>query len=152
MTDQYLKVGDAAPDFELPSVGDKSVKLSDFREKKNVILSFHPMAWTGICANQMQDLQKDIQTMVDKDTVALGISTDTVPSKQAWAETLGISDVELLSDFEPKGDVARKYGVYRDEGFSERAVFVVDKTGNITFVKIYPMGEKPDLAEIFPIL
>lgn len=55
-------------------------------------------------------------------------------------------------DFEPKGEVAKKYGIYRDDGFAERAVFVVDRDGIIRFAKVYPIKEKPDLTEIFPVL
>ena len=100
----------------------------------------------------MQDLESNIQTFNDTDTVALEISVDSVPAKTAWAESLGISHVEFLSDFEPKGDVAKKYGIFREEGFSERAVFVVDKDGMICFMKVYPIKEKPDLLEIIPVL
>ncbi len=152
MSHHYPKVGDQAPDFELPAVGNKKVRLSQFRGKKNVVLSFHPLAWTGICAAQMQDLQANIKLLTDKDTVALGISVDSVPSKKAWAESLGITEVEFLSDFEPKGAVAKLYGIYREEGFSERAVFVVDKQGIIRFAKIYPIKEKPDVGEFCAVL
>jgi peroxiredoxin len=153
MSHHYPKVGDKAPDFELPAVGNKKVRLSDYRGKKNVVLSFHPLAWTGICAAQMKDLQQNIRTLTDKDTVALGISVDSVPSKKAWAESLGITQVEFLADFEPKGAVAKLYGIYREEdGFSERAVFVVDKEGIIRFAKIYPIKEKPDFGEFCAVL
>jgi peroxiredoxin len=152
MSHHYPKVGEMAPDFELPAVGNKKIRLSDYRGKKNVILSFHPLAWTGICAAQMQDLEKNIQTLIDKDTVALGISVDSVPTKQAWAESLGIRHVEFLSDFEPKGEVARKYHIYREDGTSERAVFVVDKQGIILFAQVFPIKEKPDLLQIIPVL
>ena len=152
MSHHYPKIGEKAPDFELPAVGDKNIRLSDYLGKKNVILSFHPLAWTGVCAAQMKDLENNIQRFTDTDTVALEISVDSVPTKDAWAESLGISHVEFLSDFEPKGDVAKKYGIFREEGFSERAVFVVDKEGTVRFAKVYPIKEKPDLLKIFPVL
>lgn len=152
MSHHYPKVGEAAPDFELPAVGDKKIKLSDYRGRKNVILSFHPLAWTGLCAAQMQDLETHIQKFIGTDTVALGISVDSVPTKQAWAESLGVNQVEFLADFEPKGEVAKKYGIYREEGFSERAVFVVDRGGIIRYAKVYPIKEKPDLTQIIPVL
>ena len=152
MSHHYPKVGATAPDFELPAVGNKKVRLSAYRGKKNVLLSFHPLAWTGLCAAQMQDLEQHLQTFIDTDTVALGISVDSVPTKQAWAESLGVKQIELLSDFEPKGEVAKRYGVYREEGFSERAVFVVDKGGIIQFARVYPIKEKPDLTRIIPVL
>jgi len=152
MSDLPIQVGDMAPDFELNAAGDKNIRLSDFQGKKNVILSFHPLAWTGICAAQMKDLQEEIRTLNENETVALGISVDSVPSKQAWAETLSIKDVLLLSDFEPKGDVAKKYGIYRKEGFSERAVFVVNKKGIVEYARIYPISQKPELDEVLKII
>lgn len=146
-------VGDTAPDFELPAAGGDTVRLRDFRGKKNVILSFHPLAFTGICSEQMKDLQANIGLLNEKDTVALGISVDSVPAKDAWAQSLGITDVIFLSDFEPKGAVARKYGIYVEEkGFDGRAVFIVDREGRISFVRVFPLGEKPNLAEILPVL
>ena len=152
MSHHYPKVGEQAPDFELPAVGDEKIRLGDYRGKKKIVLSFHPLAWTGICAIQMQNLQKNIKELIDKDTVALGISVDSVPSKTAWAESLGVKDVELLADFEPKGGVAEKYGILRDEGFAERAVFVVDKEGIIRFAKVYPIKEQPDVGEFCSVL
>lgn len=148
-----LKVGETAPDFELPGVGGKTVKLSDFQGKQSVILSFHPLAFTGICADQMKDLQANIDLLNEKETVALGISVDSVPTKDAWAQSLNVSDVIFLSDFEPKGDVGRKYGIYVGEkGFNGRAVFIVDKEGKIAFARVFATGEKPDLSEILPVL
>ncbi|UCE20407.1 MAG: redoxin domain-containing protein [Gemmatimonadota bacterium] len=152
MSHHYPKVGEKAPDFELPAVGDKRVRLSNFAGEKNVILSFHPLAWTGLCAAQMQDLEKNIEKWIETDTVALGVSVDSIPTKDAWADSLGVTHVEFLSDFEPKGEVAQMYGVYRENGFSERAIFVIDREGTIRFAKVYPIKEKPDLSEIFPVL
>ena len=152
MSQDHPNVGDMAPDFVLPAVSGKKIRLSDYRGKKNVILSFHPLAWTGVCAAQMQDLQNEIETLIDKETVALGINVDSIPSKQAWGESLGVKDVELLSDFEPKGMVAKDYHIYHEKGFSNRAVFVVDKKGIIKFAKVYPIPEKPNLAEIIPVI
>ena len=147
------KVREKAPDFELPAVGGKTVALRDYLGKKTVLLSFHPLAWTSICAEQMKDLQENIQTLMDKDAVALGISVDSVPTKTAWAQSLSITDVVFLSDFEPKGAVAKKYGVYVDEkGFGGRAVFVVNKEGIVIFAHVFPLGKKPDLSEIMPVL
>lgn len=151
--DHVPQVGEEAPDFELPAIGDKTIHLQDFRGSKNVILSFHPLAWTGVCADQMQDLQSNIQTFVDKDTVALGISVDSIPTKTAWAESLGVTDVEFLADFNPKGAVAKMYGIYIEEkGIGGRAVFVVDKEGVVQFSKVYPLPEKPNIDEIIVAL
>src|SRR5262245_9751454 len=88
----------------------------------------------------------------EHDTQVLGISVDSVPCNTAWAESLGGISYDLLSDFEPKGDVARRYGAYRQEGYSERALFVVDKQGNIAYKDIHAIGDVPDNEVIFDVL
>jgi peroxiredoxin len=98
----------------------KNIKLSDFEGKKN-LLSFHPLAWTKVCADQMMSLEKNRERLEKLRTVALGISVDTIPSKKAWAQQLGIENTRLLSDFWPHGKVAQLYGIFRDKvGLSER--------------------------------
>ena len=82
----------------------------------------------------------------------LGISIDSVPCNTAWAKSLGGITYDLLSDFEPKGEVARKYGAYRPEGYSERALFVVDKEGKIAYKDIHDIGDQPDNEVIFDVL
>lgn len=82
----------------------------------------------------------------------LGISVDSVPCNKAWAKSLGGISYDLLSDFEPKGEVAKKYGAYRPEGYSERALFVIDKEGRIVYKDIHKIDEQPDNEEIFEIL
>lgn len=87
------------------------------------------------------------------DTQVLGISVDSVPTKTAWAESLGLKSTILLSDFWPHGEIAERYGVLREEdGFAERAVFLVDKEGVVRHVKVHPLGEAPNLAELFQLL
>lgn len=82
----------------------------------------------------------------------LGISVDSVPCNVAWAKSLGGISYDLLSDFEPKGEVARLYGAYRPEGISERALFVIDKEGKIIFKDIHDISQQPDNEEIFEVL
>jgi len=86
------------------------------------------------------------------DTQVLGISVDSVPTKTAWAESMGLKSVLLLSDFWPHGEVAQRYGMLREEGFAERAVFLVDKKGVIRYARVYPLGETPDLKGLFKVL
>jgi peroxiredoxin len=139
-----LKPGDEAPDFELRSHKGGTVRLSDFRGKKNVVVAFHPLAFTPVCATQMTNYETDRPRVDQHDAVVLGISIDPQPSKAAWAKTLGPISFDLLSDFHPHGDVAKRYGVFREkEGFSERAVFVVDKQGRIAWSKTYDIPEQP---------
>jgi peroxiredoxin len=152
MDEVTLGVGDPAPDFTLKDQNDQEVTLSALRGKK-VVLSFHPLAWTRVCAIQMQDLEKHREDMERLGAVALGLSVDSVPCKKAWAESLGIQGTRLLADFWPHGGVARAYGIFREKnGFSERAVFIVDAEGVIRFKKIYPMREVPDIGEILAAL
>lgn len=82
----------------------------------------------------------------------LGISIDSVPCNTAWAKSLGGITYDLLSDFEPKGEVARKYGALRPEGYSERALFVVDKEGKIAYKDIHDISDQPDNEVIFDVL
>ncbi|MDH4066241.1 MAG: peroxiredoxin [Acidobacteriota bacterium] len=148
-----LKVGDEAPDFELRSHRGGSVKLSDFRGKRNVVLAFHPLAFTPVCAAQMCGYQSDLSRFDAADATVLGISIDAQPSKSAWAQTFGPISFDLLSDFYPHGDVARKYDVFREkDGISERAIFVVDKTGKIAWAKVYDIPQQPDNADLFAAL
>lgn len=143
-----LKTGDDAPDFELRSHRGGSVRLSDFRGKKNVVLAFHPLAFTPVCATQMSSYESDLARLAERDAVVLGISIDPQPSKTAWAKSLGRISFDMLSDFHPHGEVAQKYGVFRPkEGFSERAVFIVDKRGKIAWDKTYDIPEQPENEE-----
>jgi peroxiredoxin len=148
-----LKAGDAAPDFELRSHRGGSVKLSDFRGKKNVVIAFHPLAFTPVCAQQMSSYETDVKRFETADTAVLGISIDPQPSKTAWARELGVKSFDLLSDNHPYGEVARRFGVFREkEGFSERAIFVIDKNGKIAWARTYDIPEHPRNEEVFGAL
>jgi peroxiredoxin len=140
-----LQPGDDAPDFELRSHRGGTVRLSDFRGKKNVVLAFHPFAFTPVCANQMIGYESDSAQLKEQEAVVLGISIDPQPAKTAWAKSLGSISFDLLSDFHPHGEVAQRYGVFRQkEGFAERAVFVIDKQGKIAWSKTYDIPEQPN--------
>lgn len=148
-----LKVGDDAPDFELRSHRGGTVKLSSFRGQRQVVVAFHPLAFTPVCATQMSGYQTNLDRFEALGAAVLGVSVDAQPAKSAWAETLGAISFDLLSDFHPHGDVARRYGVYREnDGISERAIFVVDKQGKIAWAKTYAIPEPPDTAELLQVL
>jgi peroxiredoxin len=147
-----LTPGTPAPDFELSDQSRQPVRLSDFRGKKNVVLAFHPLAFTPVCATQMQTYQKEHSRFDELGTEVFGISIDAGPSKKAWADALGGISFPLLSDFHPHGRVASLYGVFRDDGISERAIFVVDKQGKIAWAKKYNIPEQPDTEELFTVL
>jgi peroxiredoxin len=146
------KIGDQAPDFTLKDQDGKEVRLSEFKGKK-VLLSFHPLAWTKVCAEQMKSLEEKADVFKSLNTIALGLSVDTVPSKNAWAKELGISKTRLLSDFWPHGETARALGIFREHnGFSERCNIAIDEKQRIAFVKVYEIPQLPDIQEIIDFL
>jgi len=145
-------IGKIAPDFVLKDQNGADFRLSELRGKR-VLLSFHPLAWTEVCAKQMQALEENRGVLESLNTIAIGLSVDTVPSKKAWADHLGIKAVRLLSDFWPHGQVARAYGIFREKnGFSERANIIVDVNGKIVFVKVYEIRQLPDIGEIIGVI
>ncbi len=149
---KVIKAGDKAPDFSLKDQHNKELRLSEFKGKK-VLLSFHPLAWTKVCARQMQSLEKNREVFDKLNTVALGLSVDTVPSKHAWAKELDIKEIRLLSDFWPHGEIAKLYGIFRAEnGISERANIIVDEEQKVIFVKVYDIPQLPDIDEIINLL
>jgi peroxiredoxin len=153
MSDKELQAGDVAPDFTLKDQNDKEITLSSFKRQKNVILSFHPLAFTRWCSAQMLVLDLALKELDEKyDTVALGISVDAQPSKATWAKALGLDSLPILADFHPQAAVAALYGVVHRAGFSRRAVFVVDKQGIIRFAKVYPIHSLPQPEEVYPVL
>jgi len=147
-----VDMGDSAPGFTLKDQNNEAFTLSELKGKK-VLLSFHPLAWTGICAKQMKSLE-DYKSIFDKlNTVALGVSVDTVPSKHAWAEELEIKETRLLSDFWPHGEVAKKFGIFLGEkGISGRVNIIIDEDQKIIFFKRYEISQLPDMEEIYDFL
>lgn len=118
-----------------------------------MLLSFHPLAWTKVCGQQMQSLEANQAAFERSGTVCLGMNVDPVPSKHAWAKELGIKKTPLLSDFWPHGMVANSLGLFREkDGFSERANVIIDEQGKVIFVKIYEIPQLPDINEIIDFL
>ena len=147
-----IKIGEEAKDFTLKDHDGNEVSLSSLRGRK-VLLSFHPLAWTGVCAKQMQSVDAKYEEFEALGTVPLGLSVDTVPSKKAWAKELGLKNLRLLADFWPHGAAAASLGIFRDEGgTSERANIILDEKGRVIFVKVYPMPELPDVGELLAFL
>ena len=143
-----IELGTKAPGFVLADQHGEKVDLEGLRGKR-VILSFHPLAFTPVCAKQMKALEENRKKFEELNAVALGISIDSVPAKHAWAKDLGIKKTQLLSDFWPHGAVASSYGVFRDvDGYSERAVIILDEDGIVRWSKVYPISEVPDMEEI----
>jgi len=147
-----IKIGDKIQDFTLRDHKGKDVHLEDFRGKK-VILSFHPLAWTNVCAEQMKALEENYELFTGLNTIAFGISVDPTPSKRAWAKELGIVHTKLLSDFWPHGEIAKRYGIFKEkEGVSERTNIILDEEQRVIFFRKYPAHELPDIMEISKLL
>jgi peroxiredoxin (alkyl hydroperoxide reductase subunit C) len=147
-----VKVGERAPDFTLPSVLGEKVSLSQYVGKKNVMLSFVPAAWTPVCSDQWPGYNLIQDIFDDNDTTLVGITVDNIPTLYAWTRQMVPESEELwftvLSDFFPHGAVADRYGVLRSDGVSERAVFLIDKTGVIRYIDVHDINDRPSLERI----
>lgn len=148
---EALKVGTPAPDFELNTTPDQRVKLSDFRGQR-VILAFYPADWSPVCGDQLA-LYNELRDEFSKHkAICIGISVDGAWCHAAFREQRGYK-LALLSDFEPKGAVARDYHVYRPtDGVSERALFVIDEGGVIRWAYVSPIGINPGADGILKAL
>ena len=141
-------VGATAPDFTLKDQNQKDVKLSDFRGKKNVVIVFYPLDWSPVCTNEHVCFVNDMKRFEQLDAQVLGLSVDSVWSHKAFAEKMGIH-YPLLADFQPRGAVADKFGVYlADRGITARAIAIVDRSGKVAWFKNYDIPTVPDLGEV----
>jgi peroxiredoxin len=137
-----LPASTLAPDFTLHSTPDQAVSLSEFRGQ-TVILAFYPADWSPVCGDQMALYNEVLSEFRRHNAELIGISVDGIWCHLAFAHDRKLH-FPLLADFEPKGDVARKYGVYRDhDGTSERALFVIDGSGIIRWSYVSPVGINP---------
>ena len=128
-----IGTGNEAPEFDLQVSGSERVRLSDFRGKRNVLLVFHPFAWTAICEEEALDLQANLPAFESADTEVILVSCDAAAARQAWREKLQLS-YTLASDFWPHGAAAKAYGVFNEaRGASVRGTFLIDKTGVVVW-------------------
>jgi len=143
-----VNAGDTAPDFTLPStVGDK-VTLSSYRGKKNVLLMFYPLDFSPVCSVENKQCAEILPSKGSADIQVLGISVDSLWAHKAFAAQNGI-EYPLLADFNPKGDVAKKYGVYlEDKGISARTAFVIGKDGKVKEVVASDIPVARDIAKL----
>ena len=146
-----LSAGTPAPDFSLHVTPDQKLSLSELRGKP-VILAFYPADWSPVCGDQMALYNEIRPEFARYGAELLGISVDGVWSHAAFAKDRHLH-FPLLSDFEPKGDVARRYASYRDgDGFCERSLFVIDKNGVIAWSYCSPVGVNPGADGILQAL
>lgn len=141
-------IGDLLEGFVLQDQDGEEVSLEELRGR-TVLLSFHPLAWTGICTKQMQAIEGAMDRFESMGVVPLGISVDAVPSKKAWADDMGLERLRILSDFWPHGEVARSADMFIEEmGVSGRANIALDGDGRVIMRKVYEIRELPDLEEV----
>jgi len=137
-----LEAGTPAPDFTLRSTPDQEVSLSDLRGRP-VILAFYPADWSPVCGDEMALFNAVRPDFQELGAEMIGISVDGVWCHAAFARARNLH-FPLLADFEPKGEVARRYGAYREkDGTSERALFVIDDKGTIAWSYLSPIGVNP---------
>jgi peroxiredoxin len=146
-----LPPGVEAPDFTLRSTPDQWLTLSEFRGQP-VVLAFYPADWSPVCGDQMALYNEILKDFHDLGAELMGISVDGAWCHAAFARDRKLH-FPLLADFEPKGDVARRYGVYRDkDGVSERALFVIDADGKVHWSFVSPIGVNPGADGILSAL
>ncbi len=141
-----VKVGDPAPDFELPALKGGTVRLSDFKGKKNVVLSFVPAAWTPVCSDQWPGYNLAMELFDQSNAKLIGISVDNTPTQYAWTKEMGGIEFTILSDFWPHGAVADTYGLLRSSGEAERALIIIDMKGIIRYIDVHDINLRPDLG------
>jgi peroxiredoxin len=144
-----LKVGDVAPEFTLPAVEGGTISLNQYRGRKNVVISFVPAAWTPVCSDQWPGYNIAKNLFDKHNAILLGITVDNIPTLYSWTRQMCNPNEKLwfpvLSDFYPHGAVASRYGVLRSEGVAERALFVINKKGIITYIDIHDINQRPFL-------
>jgi len=136
-----LDVGTEAPDFALKDQNNEVVRLSDFRGRKNVLLVFYPLAFSGTCQGELCAMRDNLNDFVNDSVQVLTLSVDSTYSHKVWADQQGYT-FPLLADFWPHGGVAQEYGVFNDKaGFALRGTFLVDTTGTVRFAEVNGPGE-----------
>ena len=139
-----LPVGTSAPGFTLLDQNRQPVTLGDFRGAKDVLLVFFPLAFTGICQGELDQLRDHLPDFENDDSAVLAISVGPAPTHKVWATESGFL-FPVLSDFWPHGAVSQAYGVFNDDaGVSNRGTFVVDQSGKIRFAEMKQPGEARD--------
>lgn len=148
---QILAPGTKAPDFTLPVTADQKLSLSELKGQP-IVLAFYPADWSPVCGDQMAFYNEILPEFQKFKAELMGISVDGVWCHAAFAQERHLH-FPLLADFEPKGSVARKYGVYREnDGICERALFVIDKNGMITWSYCSPIAVNPGADGILQAL
>lgn len=142
-----LIIGDQAPDFDLVNQFGENVKLSDFRGKKNVVIVFYPLSFSGICTGELCELRDNFAAFKDASVELLAISVDSKFVQKLFAEQEKY-EFNVLADFWPHGGVAKQYGVFLEgHGIANRATFVINKDGELVAKFITAPGQARNLDE-----
>jgi len=142
-----VEVGDEAPDFELRDQHGTPVTLSGFRGRRNVVLIFYPLAFSGVCTGELCAIRDEFPEVNRDDVALLTVSVDSTFTHRAWSDAEHFQ-FELLSDFWPHGEVAKLYGVFDPElGIANRGTFIIDKDGIVRWKVVNPVLQARDLAD-----
>ena len=142
-----VEVGDQAPDFELRDQHGTPVRLSSFRGRRNVVLVFYPLAFSGVCSSELSAMRDEFPEASRDDVALLTVSVDSTYTHRAWSDAEHFQ-FELLSDFWPHGEVAKQYGVFDPErGIANRGTFIIDKHGVVRWKVVNPVLQARDLAD-----
>ena len=132
-----IETGSEAPDFDLKVDGSERVRLADFRGRRNVLLVFHPFAFTSLCEDEARDLEENRPAFDAAETDIVLVSCDSAPARQAWKRQLDLS-YTLASDFWPHGAAAKTYGVFDETvGAAVRGTFLIDKAGVVVWSLVH---------------
>jgi peroxiredoxin len=136
-----VKTGDRAPDFDLEVTHEQRVTLADFIGRSNLLLVFHPLAFTQVCEDEALDLQENLESFRAANTEVVFVSCDTSAARQAWRAQLGAEYV-FASDFWDHGAAARAYGVFDDTvGTARRGTFLIDVDGVVIWSLVNEVNE-----------
>lgn len=146
-----IAVGQKAPEFSLKGSDDKEHTLAQERGK-NVVLAFYPLDFSPVCTNENTCFRNDLAQFNAANAQVFGVSVDSVWTHKAFAKELGLA-YPLLADFHPKGDMARKYGLYlEDKGITARATVIIDKEGTVRHVEVYDIPQQRDNRRLLDAL
>jgi mycoredoxin-dependent peroxiredoxin len=147
-----VEIGDEAPDFALPDQHRQTVRLADFRGRKNVVVVFYPLAFTSVCQGELCEIRDRIEDLSGDDVQTLAISCDSGPSQARWAQEQGFT-FPLLSDFWPHGRTAQAYGVFDEaSGLALRGTFIVDTSGRLVWKVVNAIPDARDVEQYRAVL
>jgi peroxiredoxin (alkyl hydroperoxide reductase subunit C) len=140
--------GDKVPDFKLATFDGEDLTPETIAGKRS-LFCFYPFAFSGVCTDQFGVYQENIEAFKERGVDLYAISVDSILSANAFKDKLGVTDIEFVADFEPKGEVARAFDTYRDGGFNDRSVIEIKPDGTIGWaVKMPTPGEFPDVDTV----